>query len=70
MSLFHTLEDREDTIGVFREKRFYTGIDEALFDEREGIADMLSRDFAVDDILLEECQSISESPSCGLRDDF
>ena len=59
MSLFHALEDREDTIGVFREKRFYTRIDETLFDERERIADMLSRDFAVNDILLEKCQSIS-----------
>ena len=70
MSLSRVLEDREDTNCVFSEKSLYTRIDETLFDEREGIADMLGRDFTIDDILLEKCQSISESPSCGLCDDF
>ena len=70
MSLFHALEDREDTIRVFSEESLYTGIYETLFDEREGISDMLGRDFAVDDILLEKCECISQSSSCGLRDDF
>ena len=70
MSLFHALEDREDTIGVFREKPFYTCIDETLFDEREGIPDMLGRDFTIDDILFEKRECISQSSSCGLCDDF
>lgn len=46
-----------------------TSIDHRLFDECEGISDMLGTHFAVHHILLEEGECISQSSASRLRDD-
>lgn len=64
------LECREYSSEILSSQVLDDIIYEGIFDKCECVSDMLSTDFAIDRILFEESECITESSSCDARDEL
>ena len=69
MALTKRVDDSHDLTDIRASEGLDALLDEGIFDERECVTDMVGRDLAVDDILLEEREGITESSTSTFCDD-